>query len=39
VAIDIGHALARKIMKAIGEVMYHTYVWFLIPEEIASPVF
>jgi hypothetical protein len=36
--IDIGPAMARKILKENGEVMYRKYVRSLTPEEIASPV-
>jgi hypothetical protein len=36
--IDIDPSLARKIMKANGQVMYRTHVRSLTPEEIASPV-
>jgi hypothetical protein len=36
--IYIGLAMARKIMKANGQVMYRTSVRSLTPEEIASPV-
>jgi hypothetical protein len=37
-AIDIGCAMACKITKANGQVMYRTYVRSLTPEEIVSPV-
>jgi hypothetical protein len=36
--IDISPVLVSKIMKANGQVMYHTYVRSLTPEEIVSPV-
>jgi hypothetical protein len=36
--IDIGPVMARKILKANGEVMYCAYVRSFTPEEIASPV-
>jgi hypothetical protein len=36
-AIDIGPAMARKILKANGKVMYHTSMRSLTPEEIVSP--
>jgi hypothetical protein len=35
--IDIGPVTARKILKANGQVMYHTYVRSLTPDEIQYP--
>jgi hypothetical protein len=36
-AIDIGHAMSRKILKKNGSVMYRTPVRSLTPYEIQSP--